>query len=136
MNLDMTMSSKSQPLRLLYVVYDVLTLITIRIIFRLIEYASGFESSIPRQEAYQYVFDSLPMLVALVLFHIVHPGRIMNGKEADLPSRKQRKAAGKQFLWGRAGANGGGAGLTYTTEDVPLEEHKKSGAYTSNEVVL
>ena len=31
------------------------------------------------------------MLVALVLFNVVHPGRIMPGKESDFPSRKERK---------------------------------------------
>ncbi len=42
------------------------------------------------------------MFVALVLFNIVHPGRIMPGKECDFPSRKERKAMGKQHVWGRA----------------------------------
>ena len=31
------------------------------------------------------------MFIALVLFNIYHPGRIMPGKESDLPSRKERK---------------------------------------------
>ena len=62
-----------------------------RIIFRLVEYSSGFTSSIPNHEAYQYCLDSLPMFVALVLFNVVHPDRIMPGKESDLPSRKERK---------------------------------------------
>jgi hypothetical protein len=77
--------------RLLYVVYAVLGLITIRIIFRLIEYSNGLKSTIPSKEAYMYVFDSLPMFVALLLLNIMHPGRVMPGKESDLPSRKQRK---------------------------------------------
>jgi hypothetical protein len=34
------------------------------------------------------------MLIALVLFNIVHPGRIMSGKESDIPGRKERKLAG------------------------------------------
>ena len=77
---------------LLYVLYLVLTLITVRIIFRLAEYSKGLNSSIPNHEAYQYVLDSTPMLIALVAFNLVHPGRIMAGKEADFPSRKERKA--------------------------------------------
>ena len=67
-----------------------------RIIFRLVEYAQGLTSSIPNHEAYQYCLDSLPMLAALVMFNIVHPGRIMSGKESDIPSRKQRKQAGRR----------------------------------------
>ena len=41
------------------------------------------------------------MLVALVLFNIVHPGQVMPGKESDFPSRKQRKAIGKKNVRGR-----------------------------------
>ncbi|KAL8685111.1 MAG: hypothetical protein Q9218_007973 [Villophora microphyllina] len=81
-----------QALQLLYAQYTVLLLITIRIVFRLIEYASGLDSSIPNHEAYQYVFDTLPMLLALVVYNVVHPGRIMPGKESDFPSRKERKS--------------------------------------------
>ena len=43
------------------------------------------------------------MLIALVLFNIIHPGRLMPGKESDFPSRKARKAAGKNGIMGRAG---------------------------------
>ncbi len=31
------------------------------------------------------------MLVALVLFNIVHPGRIMSGKGSDMPSFRERR---------------------------------------------
>lgn len=81
---------------LLYVQYTVVLLITLRIIFRLIEYSNGLTSTIPQHEAYQYILDSLPMLVALVLFNFFHPGRLMPGKESNMPSRKQRKALRKQ----------------------------------------
>lgn len=101
----------SQALLLLYTQYTALVLITVsiilpgvlsvaleltrklqvRIIFRLIEYSKGLDSTIPNHEAYQYVFDTLPMFLALVLFNLVHPGRIMPGKESDFPSRKERK---------------------------------------------
>lgn len=66
----------------------------IRIIFRLIEYSSGLNSTIPQHEAYQYCLDSLPMLIASILLNIIHPGRIMPGKESDLPSFKARKDGG------------------------------------------
>lgn len=62
-----------------------------RIIFRLCEYSQGLKSTIPLHEAYQYCLDTLPMFVALALLNFVHPGRIMPGKESDMPSRKQRK---------------------------------------------
>ena len=31
------------------------------------------------------------MFIALVLLNIVHPGKVMPGKESDFPSRKERK---------------------------------------------
>ena len=31
------------------------------------------------------------MLIALVMFNVVHPGKIMAGKESDFPDRKERK---------------------------------------------
>ncbi|KUJ06420.1 uncharacterized protein LY89DRAFT_633035 [Mollisia scopiformis] len=81
----------NSPLVLLYVMYAALALITLRIIFRLCEYAQGLNSKIPNHEAFQYCLDSLPMLIALVLFNIVHPGRVMAGKESSIPGRKERK---------------------------------------------
>lgn len=61
----------------------------LRIIFRLVEYSEGLDSTIPRHEAYQYALDSLPMLIALVVFNIVHPGRVM-GREETMPKFWQR----------------------------------------------
>jgi hypothetical protein len=104
-------SDLKEALLLLYVLYACLALITVsknlelsyyycikltgiklRICFRLAEYSQGLESKIPLHEAYQYCLDSLPMLIGLVLLNAVHPGRIMPGKDSDMPSRKQRKA--------------------------------------------
>lgn len=89
-------ADRSRGLILLYVQYAVVGLITVRIIYRLIEYSSGVKSTIPRHEAYQYVFDSTLMLIAIALFNIFHPGRLMPGQESNLPSRKVRKNMKKQ----------------------------------------
>ena len=111
--------SQKQALRLLYTMYAVLALITVttsppliewlllwkantffffrtqlRIIFRLCEYSNGLDSTIPNHEAYQYCLDSLPMLLAFILLSIVHPGRIMPGKECEILSRRERKKTG------------------------------------------
>lgn len=101
-----------QARTLLYVLYFVLLLVTIRIIFRLAEYSNGLESSIPNHEAYQYVLDTTPMLIALVAFNVVHPGRIMAGHEANFPSRKERKA---YFKEGGRGWIGNGNGFLPTS---------------------
>ena len=96
-----------QAKTLLYVLYFVLLLVTVRIVFRLAEYSKGLKSSIPRHEAYQYVLDSTVMMIALLAFNVVHPGRIMAGKEADFPSRKERK---NFFKDGGRGVSGNGNG--------------------------
>ena len=56
----------------------------LRIVFRIIEYSHGLDSSIPNHEAYQYTLDSLPMLVALVVYNVVHPGRVLH--DTTMPS--------------------------------------------------
>ncbi|QKD50565.2 RTA1 like protein-domain-containing protein [Fusarium oxysporum Fo47] len=81
-------------LLLLYCLYFAVILISTRIIFRLIEYSGGLNSSIPRHEAYQYCLDSLLMLIASCVLNIVHPGRVMPGKQGDLPNKAERKLHG------------------------------------------
>lgn len=65
--------------------------VKMRIIFPLCEYSQGIRSNIPNHEAFQYCLDSLPMLVALHILNVFYSGRIMPGKESDIPSRKERK---------------------------------------------
>lgn len=36
------------------------------------------------------------MVIATFLFNIVHPGAVMRGKAADLPSRKERRNMAKE----------------------------------------
>ena len=51
------------------------------------------------------------MLIALALFNIVHPSRVMPGKESDFPSRKENvkgRMAGELPLY-EYGASGPGA---------------------------
>jgi hypothetical protein len=101
-------SEVTSALRLLYVVYAALLLITIRIIFRLVEYSSGINSSIPNHEAFMFIFESLPMLFAIVLFNFVHPGAVMPGTENNIPGRKQRKT-----MFPKGGKNDGYENLGY-----------------------
>jgi hypothetical protein len=48
------------------------------------------------------------MLLALVLLNFVHPGRIMRGKETDIPGRKERKEMAKK-------------GTTRTTQSIEMK---------------
>jgi len=92
-----------QAQHLLHIVYAVLGLIIFRNIYRLVEYACGVYSNITMHEWYSYVFDAVPMLAALVLFNIWHPGRILQGARSDFSEdnkvrrelKKEKKAAQK-----------------------------------------
>ena len=79
---------------LLYVLYASLTLITTRIIFRMVECSSGITPSknpIPSHEAYFMCLDALPMFIAIALMNIIHPGRILQGEGSEFPKGPTRK---------------------------------------------
>ncbi|KAK4153966.1 RTA1 like protein-domain-containing protein [Chaetomidium leptoderma] len=90
---------------LLFAQYGVLTCITVRIIFRIAEFAGGVTPSnpVPFHEEYTYALDCFPMMVALLIVAIWHPGRYMVGPESDFPrlsrrEKKQRKREKKAAL--------------------------------------
>jgi hypothetical protein len=67
-------------------------MISIRIIYRLIEFsADGSEQSsaaieaLSTQEAWFFVLEAMPMLVALIGFGVCHPRRGMVGVDATIP---------------------------------------------------
>ncbi|GFF30199.1 hypothetical protein IFM58399_02507 [Aspergillus lentulus] len=78
---------------LLYALYASLLFITVRIIFRLVEFSSGNDASnpIPQHEWYMYVFDAVPMWFAIVVWNVVHPGAIIKGPDAKMPPSPLRK---------------------------------------------
>jgi len=81
-------------------IYAVLVLITMRIIYRFVEFSQGATSSNPilTHESYTYGLDALPMLLAVVLLNIVHPGLVLKGPESDFPrqTRKEKKATKRE----------------------------------------
>lgn len=85
---------------LFYGMYFALVMITVRIIYRLAQYAAGTSptNSLLTHEAYEYVLDALPMFLALVVLNVTHPGRIINGPEASWPrlSRREKKELKRQ----------------------------------------
>ncbi|CEN60563.1 Putative RTA1 like protein [Aspergillus calidoustus] len=66
------------------VLYAANILIMIRSVFRLIEYAMGNDGYLLRREAFLYVFDGLLMLVAMVLFNVVHPSGAIQRERKDM----------------------------------------------------
>jgi hypothetical protein len=89
------LGEKSNWLPLLYATYACLVFITIRIIFRLVQYSSGVLSYIPTHEAFFYVFEALPMSLALWLVNGIHPGRYLVGPDSEFPP----KAKGSGWWW-------------------------------------
>ncbi|OCK73134.1 hypothetical protein K432DRAFT_254932, partial [Lepidopterella palustris CBS 459.81] len=81
---------------LVWVLYAVLALISMRIIYRLIEYSRGLNTNnpLPFHEAYMYVLDVMPMFTALIILNVWHPGRVLVGPDSSFPklTRKEKKA--------------------------------------------
>jgi hypothetical protein len=83
---------------LTYTLYAVLALITVRIIFRLVEFSAGVDGAtnhLVGTEGYILGLDAAPMMIALLLLAIIHPGIVLKGPGSELPSRKERKAEKK-----------------------------------------
>lgn len=89
-------SERWQPLT--YLSYTAVGLITLRIVFRMAEFANGVESEVAKKEALLYVFDALPMLVCIVMFSIYHPSRTFKGLDGEFPklSRNEKKEIKRQ----------------------------------------
>jgi tellurite resistance protein TehA-like permease len=67
--------------RAIWTLYTVSGLITIRSVFRFIEFAEGGTGTISRNEALMYVFDATLLFLAAVCFAIVHPGILFKSIE-------------------------------------------------------
>ena len=83
---------------ILYMIYTSIALITVRIIYRFVEFSSGFDGPVPHTESLFYVFDSVPMLTAIVMFNVYHPGRVLVGPESEFQKmssteKKEAKSA-------------------------------------------
>jgi hypothetical protein len=83
---------------LIYTLYAVLVLIAVRIIFSLVEFSAGVDSStnaLISTEGYALGLDATPMMLALLLLAVVHPGAVLKGPGSEFPSRKEKKALKK-----------------------------------------
>lgn len=83
---------------LTFALYTSLVLITIRIIFRLVEFSAGLDpkkNPLPFEENYALGLDAVPMLLAILILAIYHPGLALKGPESVFPPRKERRAERK-----------------------------------------
>ncbi|THC98405.1 hypothetical protein EYZ11_002124 [Aspergillus tanneri] len=85
------LKAKWRPL--LYALYASLLFITVRIIYRLVEFSSGKSASnpIPYHEWYMYAFDATPMFFAISVWNLAHPGTVLQGPDAKMPPSGIRK---------------------------------------------
>ncbi|KAL4925655.1 RTA1 domain-containing protein [Aspergillus undulatus] len=78
----------------LYVLYVTSFLIMVRSIFRLAEYLQGNDGYLLHHEIYLYVFDSLLMLLTMVILNVVHPydiARHLGWDSGDVPLYPHRR---------------------------------------------
>ncbi|KAF3764665.1 hypothetical protein M406DRAFT_222371, partial [Cryphonectria parasitica EP155] len=71
---------------LLYALYAVLSLISLRIFYRIAEFGGGLSPSsnpVPFHEAYSYVLDAFPMMICFLVLAIMHPGRALVGPKSS-----------------------------------------------------
>jgi hypothetical protein len=62
----------------LVILYAASFLIMIRSIFRIAEYAQGDDGALLKTETYLYIFDATLMFLAMLLFNISHPSKIIS----------------------------------------------------------
>ncbi|PVH97036.1 hypothetical protein DM02DRAFT_616795 [Periconia macrospinosa] len=81
-----------------YSIFASLVLITIRIIFRIVEFSAGTDISnpLPTHEGYAYGLDAVPMILAVGILAVLHSGLALQGPESEFPSRKERKLEKKR----------------------------------------
>ncbi|KAM0303878.1 hypothetical protein ACHAPM_003450 [Fusarium culmorum] len=99
--------------KLLCALYFSLAMISVRIIYRLIEFSGGEGQDNPlvTHEIYFYILEAAPMFLALLSFNVVHPGRVMQGPLSDMPGLfsfikdKMRGRKGKQLLDDQSDSN-------------------------------
>ncbi|KAJ1547061.1 hypothetical protein HK405_006671 [Cladochytrium tenue] len=59
--------------------------VMIRSVFRVIEFAKGYDGPIATNEIYMYVFDTILMAVALYILNFVHPGVALRPVKGAVP---------------------------------------------------
>jgi hypothetical protein len=66
----------SKDLRIiLYVLYVSATVVTIRCIYRLVEYIQGWDSTIYKNEVFFWIFEAIIMFLNTALLNLFHPGK-------------------------------------------------------------
>ncbi|KAJ5090955.1 hypothetical protein N7532_009639 [Penicillium argentinense] len=118
---------------LFYTLYFSLTMITIRIAFRLAEYSKGVGADEPTNthEWYQYVFDALPMFLAVLILNVLHPGRILQGPDSGFRhAKKMAKMEKKERRFRQQNPTFGNYGVS---DSIPLAPRPTAQAAVHHE---
>lgn len=81
--------------KIMWTLYSVSTLILIRCIFRLVEYAIGNAGYLMAHESFLYIFDMLLMVIVLVLLFVLRPANYIPTKIEDLRSESEAELGSK-----------------------------------------
>lgn len=87
--------------RHLWTLYTANLMVLVRNVFRVAEYAQGFDGLIAHNEAFIYVFDAGPMWFVMVAYALVHPGQLR--KRVIAVDKKENICEGEELLDTRAG---------------------------------
>lgn len=81
-------------------IYVVVLLVAVRLCFRLAEsgqiVVGSSRGGLASSQTLQYLLDALPVILCLVLLAVMHPGRFLVGRDSEIPSWAERRAAAKE----------------------------------------
>lgn len=69
--------------------YAVSVLIMVRSVFRVIEYAMGYNGCLLKNERSLYIFDALPMFSVVAMFPWRFPGHLKAGKPTNIKMARE-----------------------------------------------
>ena len=69
--------------------------------FRLVEFSSGINGPIPKNESYFYALEATPMVLAIGTFAVIHPGRTLIGPESEFSQLIVQKGDRRWWCCGR-----------------------------------
>lgn len=94
-----TVTEKMNWKQLMYVLYAASTMILVRSVFRVVEFAQGNDGYLMRREVWMYIFDAVLMTAVMTLFNIYHPssylqadGQYMMGEREEQTTRDEEYA--------------------------------------------
>ncbi|KAI6351941.1 hypothetical protein MCOR25_009657 [Pyricularia grisea] len=80
--------------------YIAVLLITVRLSFRLAESGQilfgNARGGLASSQILQYLLDAAPIMLCLAVLAVAHPGRFLIGKDSEMPSWSERRAAARE----------------------------------------